>query len=89
MFPGARLDQATRWMGPRPGLPDSLPAVGAVPGHPRVFMAAGHGHLGLTGAPHTGRIVAALVSGEPAGIALEPFSPDRFRPGARRRPESL
>jgi len=79
MFPGAQLDRATRWMGPRPGLPDSLPAIGPVPGHPRVFMAAGHGHLGLTGAPHTGRIVAALVSGEPTGMVLAPYAPDRFQ----------
>ncbi len=78
MFPGARLDQGTRWMGPRPGLPDSLPAIGALPGHPNIFVAAGHGHLGLTGAPHTGRILAALVSGEPAGIGLAPFAPNRF-----------
>ena len=88
MFRGARLDQATRWMGPRPGLPDSLPAIGAVPGHPRVFIAAGHGHLGLTGAPHTGRIVAALMSGEDAGIELAPFSPARFRSGGQKTPAS-
>lgn len=78
MFPTARLDQGTRWMGPRPGLPDSLPAIGVLPGLSNVFIAAGHGHLGLTGAPRTGRIVAALASGEAAGIRLEPFAPNRF-----------
>ena len=79
MFPGAQLDKGTRWMGPRPGLPDSLPAIGALPGHPGIFLAAGHGHLGLTGAPHTGAIVAALVSGEPVSIDLAPFASDRFQ----------
>lgn len=79
MFPGARLDKATQWMGPRPGLPDSLPAIGALPGYPGIFLAAGHGHLGLTGAPHTGELVAALVSGEPVSIDLAPFAPDRFQ----------
>lgn len=78
MFPRARLEGGTQWMGPRPGMPDSLPAIGFLPGHPNILVAAGHGHLGLTGAPHTGRIVAALASGEPAGIALEPYAPDRF-----------
>ena len=78
MFPTARLDQGTRWMGPRPGLPDSLPAIGVLPGLSNVFIAAGHGHLGLTGAPRTGRIVAALASGEAAGIWLAPFAPNRF-----------
>jgi len=79
MFPTAQLDKGTRWMGPRPGLPDSLPAIGALPGHPGIILAAGHGHLGLTGAPHTGAIVAALVSGESVSINLAPFAPDRFR----------
>lgn len=82
MFPHARLDKGTRWMGPRPGMPDSLPAIGALPNHPHIFVAAGHGHLGLTGAPHTGRIVAALASGEPPGIPLQWFAPDRFGRGA-------
>ena len=79
MFPDARLGKGSRWMGPRPGLPDSVPAVGALPGHANVFVAAGHGHLGLTGAPHTGEIVAALASGEPVRIGLAPFAPDRFQ----------
>ena len=85
MFPNARLDAGTRWMGPRPGTPDSLPAIGPVPGHPNIFIAAGHGHLGLTGAPHTGRVVAALVSGELPAVALGPYAPDRFRTGRRKR----
>ena len=85
MFPRARLEDGSRWMGPRPGLPDSLPAIGALPGLPHILVAAGHGHLGLTGAPYTGRIVAALASGEPPGIAMEPYAPDRFgrRPSGR------
>ncbi len=78
MFPRARLDNGTRWMGPRPGLPDSLPAIGPLPGLPHILVAAGHGHLGLTGAPHTGRILAALASGEAPGIAMLPYAPDRF-----------
>ena len=78
MFPSARLDSGTRWMGPRPGTPDSLPAIGPLPGHANIFIATGHGHLGLTGAPHTGRLVAELASGEPPGIALGAYAPDRF-----------
>jgi D-amino-acid dehydrogenase len=78
ILPRAELSRGTRWMGPRPGTPDSLPAIGALPGHANIFIAAGHGHLGLTGAPHTGQLVAALVSGEPVKIALEPYAPGRF-----------
>lgn len=78
LFPNARLDQPSRWMGPRPGTPDSLPMIGAVPGQQRIFIAAGHGHLGLTGAPHTGHIVARMMSGEPAEFDTTPFAPGRF-----------
>lgn len=78
MFPGARLAQGTRWMGPRPGTPDSLPAIGALHGHANIFVAAGHGHLGLTGAPNTGRIVAALAGGETPDLAMDAYSPQRF-----------
>lgn len=79
LLPQARLGTATRWMGPRPGTPDSLPAIGALPGCPQVLVAAGHGHLGLTGAPHTGVLVAALAGGQDAGLDLGPYAPDRFQ----------
>ena len=79
LFPAAQLAQASRWMGPRPGLPDSLPAIGAVPGHPNIFVAAGHGHLGLTGAPHTGQLVAELVAGAPPGLSMQAYAPGRFK----------
>jgi D-amino-acid dehydrogenase len=78
LFPAARLEQASRWMGPRPGLPDSLPAIGPVPGQPRVFVAAGHGHLGLTGAPHTGQLLAQLVAGGRPALLLDAYAPGRF-----------
>ena len=78
MFPQARLQDGSRWMGPRPGTPDSLPAIGAVPGHSRIFIAAGHGHLGLTGAPRTGQIVADLLCGSAPAIDLLPYAPGRF-----------
>lgn len=67
-----------RWMGPRPVLPDTVPVIGALSGNPSVLLAFGHGQLGLTGAPMTGRIVAALAAGERPNIDLAPYSPDRF-----------
>ena len=78
MFPNANLERGSRWMGPRPGTPDSLPAIGPLPGYPNIFIAAGHGHLGLTGGPNTGRIVAGLAAGERLNMPLAPFAPDRF-----------
>ncbi|OJU36610.1 MAG: hypothetical protein BGN94_08460 [Rhizobiales bacterium 68-8] len=65
-------------MGFRPSLPDSLPVIGQASRAPRVFYAFGHGHLGLTQAAATGRLVRDLVAGRPAVIDLSPFSPSRF-----------
>ena len=69
---------ATRWMGFRPSLPDSLPVIGRHPRVPGIVLAFGHGHMGLIGAPMTARAVAALVFGCPPVIDLRPFRPDRF-----------
>ena len=45
---------------------------------PDVFYAFGHGHVGMTAAPMTGKIVAELVDGRPPAIDIAPFAPDRF-----------
>jgi D-amino-acid dehydrogenase len=83
ILPNLNVSEGSRWMGPRPGTPDSLPAIGPVPGHPNIFVACGHGHLGLTGGPNTGRIVAGLAAGERTNLNLAPYAPDRFGGGAR------
>jgi D-hydroxyproline dehydrogenase len=66
------------WMGFRPSLPDSLPVIGPSRTGDSVLMAFGHGHLGLTLAPLTARIVAALVAGREPGLDLTPYLPGRF-----------
>lgn len=53
---------ARSWMGFRPSMPDSVPVIRPSRGGNDVILAFGHGHLGLTLAPMTARIVADLVS---------------------------
>ena len=77
-LPGLKPEGGTQWMGHRPSLPDSLPAIGASRATPRVVYAFGHGHLGLTQSPGTARLVADLVTGARPPIDLHPFSPQRF-----------
>jgi len=67
-----------RWMGHRPSLPDSKPVIGRSPKVRNAYFAFGHGHVGLTGAPATAEIVAALVAGETPAIDPRPFAADRF-----------
>jgi D-amino-acid dehydrogenase len=74
-YPEERLSM---WMGHRPSLPDSLPVLGPSRATPDVVYAFGHGHVGMTGAPMTGKIVADLVSGRPPAIDIAPFRASRF-----------
>jgi D-amino-acid dehydrogenase len=78
--PAAPHDPA--WAGMRPMTPDGLPVVGPLTDHGNVWVASGHGMLGLTQAPTTARAIRRLVRGEAADPAI---SPARFRHRAGRR----
>jgi glycine/D-amino acid oxidase-like deaminating enzyme len=78
MLPALEDKGAARWMGHSPLLPDSLPAIGQAPGHPKVLLALGHGQFGLTLGAITGQIIAALAAGHEPPVDLTPYRPDRF-----------
>lgn len=77
-LPGLDPTGGVQWMGFRPSLPDSLPAIGPARSTPHVIYAFGHGHLGLTQSAGTARLVADLVTAVRPAIDLAPFSPQRF-----------
>lgn len=77
-LPGLKPEGGVQWMGFRPSLPDSLPAIGPARATARVTYAFGHGHLGLTQSAGTARLVADLVTGAPPALDLTAFSPQRF-----------
>lgn len=66
------------WAGHRPATPDSLPVIGVSNHNPNVIYAFGHGHLGLTQAATTGRLVSDLVFAKAPPIDLAPFAISRF-----------
>ncbi len=78
VLPGLNIDRTSEWMGHRPALPDSVPVISRLPGYEHVYLACGHGHLGLTGAPMTGRIMASLISREALNLDTRPYRADRF-----------
>lgn len=78
-LPALKTDGGTTWAGHRPTTPDSLPVISPSRIDPRVIYAFGHGHLGLTLAATTGRLVADLIFGRPAAIDMTPYSVARFR----------
>jgi D-amino-acid dehydrogenase len=66
------------WMGFRPSMPDSVPVIGPSRTGADVIHAYGHGHIGLTLAPLTAQIVAALVAGKAPPVDMAPYPPSRF-----------
>jgi len=77
-LPGLKTEGGMQWMGFRPSLPDTLPLIGRSRASPRIVYAFGHGHLGLTQAAATGRLVADVLADAEPAIDLSPFSPQRF-----------
>lgn len=78
LYPRARTEHHTEWMGHRPCLPDTLPAIGSPADHAALTLAFGHGHNGMTSGPVTGRLVADLVAQRTPFIDPAPYSPRRF-----------
>lgn len=78
LFPGIETRGASTWLGLRPSTPDSVPIIDEAVAHPGLYIACGHGHTGLTGAPMTGRIVTQLVTGKPAPVEPAPYRLERF-----------
>jgi D-amino-acid dehydrogenase len=72
------------WAGLRPLAPDGLPLIGAVPGQDGLFVATGHGMLGVTLAPATAALLTACVLDGQFRPELAPFRPERFARRYRR-----
>jgi len=77
-LPALRTESGTCWAGHRPATPDSLPVIDRATRNRHVLYAFGHGHLGLTQAATTGRLVSELILQRPTSIDLKPFSISRF-----------
>jgi D-amino-acid dehydrogenase len=66
-----------QWAGLRPMTADGLPLIGRAPALENVFVATGHGMLGVTLAPATAAVLAPLVLEGRAAPELPPFDPAR------------
>jgi glycine/D-amino acid oxidase-like deaminating enzyme len=65
------------WTGFRAATPDGLPLIGPHPERPDFWLATGHEGLGITTAPATAHLLAALVLGRAPAIPAEPYLPAR------------
>ncbi|GAB1595354.1 NAD(P)/FAD-dependent oxidoreductase [Lysobacter claricitrinus] len=67
-----------RWFGWRPMSIDDVPMIGAVPGRRGLWLATGHGMMGVGMSAGTGQLLADLVGGRAPAIDPAPYRPDRF-----------
>jgi len=77
-LPGLSWKNEEQWMGHRPAPVDSIPVIGEVPGIKGAYLGYGHHHVGLTGGPKTGRLLAQMISGRTPNIDMSAYSPARF-----------
>ena len=66
------------WRGLRPCSPDGLPYLGRAPRYDNVIIATGHGMLGISLAPITGKIVSQLSANDKPAINMAALSVERF-----------
>ncbi|MGQ0610069.1 MAG: NAD(P)/FAD-dependent oxidoreductase [Paracoccaceae bacterium] len=77
-LPNLACQDFTEWMGHRPALPDTVPILSASARTSGLFYATGHGHLGLTLAATTARLMGELIAGEVPSVDLAPYRINRF-----------
>ncbi|AIS19519.1 D-amino acid oxidase [Pseudomonas rhizosphaerae] len=64
-----------QWAGLRPGSPDGVPFIGALPQHPGLWLNCGHYRNGLVLAPASCRLLVDLMVGRDAVIDPAPYAP--------------
>jgi D-amino-acid dehydrogenase len=77
-LPNLRCEDFTEWMGHRPALPDTVPILSPSAKTKGLFYATGHGHLGLTYAATTARLMGELITGAKPSVDLHPYRVNRF-----------
>jgi D-amino-acid dehydrogenase len=81
LFPkGGDLTEVKFWTGLRPMIPDGGPLIGPTR-LANLYLNTGHGTLGWTMGPGSGRILADLLSGRAPEIPLDGLTIDRFPQG--------
>lgn len=81
--PGER----TPWAGLRPMTADGMPTVGRLASQENAWVAGGHGMLGLTLGPFTGKLIADLIAGRTPRLSAQEMAvldPNRFSRAGRR-----
>ena len=78
LFPLGEPVETSSWLGNRPCFADSMPAIGPAKRHKGLWFNFGHGHVGLTTGPSSGRLLAEMMAGVKTFCDPSPFSAERF-----------
>ena len=76
--PDLEYDSIKEWMGHRPAPADSIPFIGRFGNTPDLYAAFGHHHIGLTGGPKTGRLIADLIANRNLDLDMTPYGVSRY-----------
>lgn len=74
----SKEEKDAAFSGLRPVSPDGLPYIGRSVRYKNLSIGAGHGMMGWSLGPITGKLIAQVITGEQPALDLKPFSPDRF-----------
>jgi D-amino-acid dehydrogenase len=66
------------WRGLRPCSPDGLPYIGRAAKFSNLSLATGHGMMGLSLGPVTGKLIAEILVGERSATDISMLLPDRY-----------
>ena len=74
----AMPEEGKIWHGFRPCSPDGLPYIGRAGKYKNLLVAGGHGMMGLSLGPATGKLITELITGKTPSTSIAAFSPDRY-----------
>ncbi|MGV3558237.1 NAD(P)/FAD-dependent oxidoreductase [Larkinella arboricola] len=77
-LPADLPDVSKVWSGLRPCSPDGLPYIGRMTGFENLTLATGHGMMGVSLGPATGKLVADCIGNRMPELEISAFSPLRF-----------
>ena len=77
-FTPADFEGIQPWRGLRPCSPDGMPYIGRTAKFTNLSLATGHGMMGLSLGPVTGKLIAEILSGEKPKTDIAMLSPDRY-----------
>jgi D-amino-acid dehydrogenase len=76
-FTPAMPPQSKTWHGFRPCSPDGLPYIGRVKRYSNLLIAGGHGMMGLSLGPATGKLISEIITGKQTSMDIAAFAVER------------